>query len=61
MSTPLAADLSYQDLRVGWQRVADRYSITAHIFRLPDGKWLAVTNRNQGGAGEFVESITPAD
>lgn len=59
MPTALSADLSYEDLRAGWQKVCDRQNFTCHIFRLPDGRIMAVTNPGQG-LGELVEIISPA-
>jgi hypothetical protein len=59
MPTPLSADLPYEALRAGWQKVADRYApMCVHVFRLADGRLVAVTNRAQG-LGEFVETIAP--
>ncbi len=58
MPTALAADLSYEDLRAGWQKVCDRQNFTCHIFRLADGRIMAVTNPGQG-LGELVETIRP--
>ncbi len=58
MATALSADLSYEDLRAGWQKVCDNLNFTAHIFRLPDGRIMAVTNQAQG-LGELVETIRP--
>ena len=57
MPIPLSADLSYEDLKAGWQKVANEYG-SVHVFRLTDGRHLAATNRAQG-VGEFVETIAP--
>lgn len=56
---------SLEDMRVGWQKVADRYSMTIYVFKFThtitgdQPNYMAVTNRAQG-MGELVETLTPA-
>lgn len=53
----MVVDEPLDDLRVGWQKIADRYHLTVFVFRV--GKqFAAVTNRAQV-VGEVVETIEP--
>jgi len=45
------------DLLVGWQKVADRYNMSIHIFQAGDA-YHAVSNEAQG-VGRLVNTLAP--
>ena len=59
MSLPLS---NLQHLRVGWQKVCDRYNTIAYVTR-PLGKagLVCYTNRSDAeAAGTIIETLAPA-
>jgi hypothetical protein len=53
----LARDL--EDMRRGWQKVADNYRMTLYVFE-HHGQYTAVSQEGIG-LGKLVETIKPAD
>lgn len=51
-----------EDMRVGWQKVADRYSMTVFVFGYRSmeavDEYIAVTNKAQG-IGSLLFTIEP--
>ena len=45
------------DLLVGWQKVADRYSMPIYVFQMGD-TYRAVSNEAQG-VGRLVDRLAP--
>ena len=59
MSAPLS---NLPHLRVGWQKVCDRYNTTAYVAQLLGSAGLACyTNRSDAeAAGTIIETLAPA-
>ena len=59
MSLPLS---TLPHLRVGWQKVCDRYNTTAYVTQLLGSAGLACyTNRSDAeAAGAIIETLAPA-
>jgi hypothetical protein len=56
---------SFEDLMVGWRKVASRLGLTIYVFKIPstsyghgEVSWMACTNLQQG-VGELVATIGP--
>jgi hypothetical protein len=47
------------DLLVGWQKVADRYSMPIYVFQAGD-TYHAVSNQAQG-VGHLVDTLAPRE
>lgn len=59
MSPPLS---NLQHLRVGWQKICDRYNTIAYVTRpLGTAGLVCYTNRSDAeAAGTIIETLTPA-
>jgi len=49
-----------EDMRIGWQKVADRYQITIYVFHVGGEEYQAVSNKMQG-VGKLIDTIEPAN
>jgi hypothetical protein len=49
-------------LRVGWQKICDRYNTTAYVAQLAGSTgWVGYTNRSDAEAvGTIIETLAPA-
>ena len=57
MSLPLA---TLPHLRVGWQKVCDRYNTTAYVTKLLGSAGLACYTNRSDPAGAVIETLAPA-